>query len=94
MTVNDPKLMARVLPSLRKAATTNEVPLVTAAEDFSYFANQLPGVFFFLGGMPKGQDPATAPANHSDHFFVDEGALPIGLRAMTQVAWDYLNAPR
>lgn len=94
VTVNNPALMARVLPSLQKVAGTdhvNEVPLVTGAEDFSYYANQVPGVFFFVGATPIGQDAATAPSNHSPLFFLDESALPLGTRALLQVSLDYLN---
>ena len=45
---------------------------------------------FFLGGVPEGQDPAAAPANHSPLFFVDEGALPVGVRALSNLAADWL----
>lgn len=94
VTVNDPALTAKVLPSLRKAAGTGnvvEMTLTTGAEDFAYYANQAPGFFFFVGATPKGQDPNTAPSNHSPQFFLDESALPLGTRALLQVAVDYLN---
>ncbi len=48
-------------------------------------------LFFFIGATPKGQDPLKAPSNHSDQFFLDESALDLGLRAMLQVALDYLH---
>jgi amidohydrolase len=48
-------------------------------------------VFFFLGIVPEGQDPRSAPANHSPYFFADEGALPVGVKAMANLALDYLH---
>lgn len=95
VTVNDEALTRRMRPSLEKIAGPQNVvsmPLVMGAEDFSLFAKQVPGMFFFVGSTPKGQDPRTAPSNHSPAFFVDESALALGTRAMLQVALDYLGA--
>jgi amidohydrolase len=92
---NDPELTAKVLPALRSAAgedNVKEIPLITGAEDFSYFAQKVPGVFFFLGVTPQGQNAAAAPSNHSDFFYVDERALPVGLNALTRIAIDYLES--
>jgi len=50
----------------------------------------VPGFFFFVGATPKGQDPNTAPSNHSPQFFLDESALPLGTRALLQISLDYL----
>ncbi|WP_345779872.1 M20 family metallopeptidase [Luteimonas galliterrae] len=94
VTVNDPALTARMRPSLEKAAGAGNVvdmPLVMGSEDFSYFARQAPGLFFFVGATPQGQDASKAPSNHSPEFFLDESALKLGTRAMLQVALDYLN---
>ncbi|MBP6534864.1 MAG: amidohydrolase, partial [Arenimonas sp.] len=56
VTVNDPALTARVLPSLKKVAGAEvvEMTLTTGAEDFAYFAKEVPGFFFFVGATPKG----------------------------------------
>ncbi len=94
VTVNNPALTAQVLPSLRKAAGADnvvEMTLTTGAEDFAYYANEVPGFFYFVGATPKGQDPNTAPSNHSPQFFLDESALPLGTRTLLQVAVDYLD---
>ena len=94
VTVNNPALTAKVLPSLRKAAGDGnvvEMTLTTGAEDFAYYANEVPGFFYFVGATPKGQDPNTAPSNHSPQFFLDESALPLGTRTLLQVAVDYLD---
>ncbi|MBT2750129.1 MULTISPECIES: amidohydrolase [unclassified Lysobacter] len=95
-TVNDPALTRRVLPSLQRAAGESNVAesgLVTVAEDFSQFANTVPGFYFFVGSTAKGTDAAKAPINHSPNFMLDEGALEVGTRSMLQVALDYLHGP-
>ncbi|UYC12786.1 M20 family metallopeptidase [Xanthomonas sp. CFBP 8445] len=92
-TVNDPALTARMLPSLQAvvgAGNVYEPPLQMGAEDFSYYAQQVPSMFFFVGATGPGIDPATAPSNHSPQFLLDETALDVGLRAMLQVSLDYL----
>jgi len=90
--VNDPALTARSLPALNRAGRAHEIPLITGAEDFAYYAQAVPALFFIVGAVPAGQDPATAASNHSPRFFVDEGALSVGRRALLGVALDYLNA--
>ncbi|MDY4340373.1 M20 family metallopeptidase [Xanthomonas sp. LF07-6] len=93
-TVNDPALTARMLPSLQAvvgAGNVYEPPLQMGAEDFSFYAQQVPSMFFFVGATGPGIDPATAPSNHSPQFLLDETALDVGLRAMLQVALDYLK---
>ncbi|MBB1087267.1 amidohydrolase [Lysobacter sp. SG-8] len=96
VTVNDPALTARMLPSLQKVVGADNVVdpgLTMGAEDFSFYAREVPGLFFFVGATPKGTDPKAAPSNHSPEFFLDESALDIGVRAMLQVSLDYLNDP-
>lgn len=95
--VNNPDLTSRSVPSLIKAVGADNVvkmSLVMGAEDFSYFANEVPGFYFFVGATPKGVDASTAPSNHSPQFFLDESALPIGTRALLQVALDYMSGAR
>jgi amidohydrolase len=82
-----------MLPTLRRAAGEAGVQFIDpimASEDFPEFTRDIPGVFFFLGIVPKGQDPATAPPNHSPLFFADEGALETGVRSLAQLTVDYL----
>jgi amidohydrolase len=64
---------------------------VLGAEDFAFYAEQVPGMFIWLGGTPAGRNPADVPANHSPLFFVDEAALPLGVRALATLAVDYLQ---
>jgi amidohydrolase len=94
VTYNDPALTERMTPTLQRVAGAGRATTaerITGAEDFSLYQKEIPGMFFFLGIVPEGQDPATAPANHSPHFFADEGALPVGVRAMTGLAVDFLT---
>ena len=93
-TINDPALARRVLPSLQAAVGADhvvEMPLQTVAEDFSQFANRVPGAYFFVGTTAAGHDPATMSINHSPLYAPDEGALEVGLKAMLQVVGDYLH---
>jgi amidohydrolase len=95
VTVNDPALTQKILPSLAQVVGADhvvEMNRITAAEDFSFFAQKVPGVFFFVGITPPDQDPLTAPANHSDYFYIDEDGIAVGLRAMTRVVVNYLEA--
>jgi len=97
VTWNDPALTAKVRASLEKALGKDHVVEArrwTASEDFPHFGASIgvPSVYFFVGATPAGQDPATAPANHSPRFFVDEDALRVGSTGMLQAALDYLGA--
>ena len=94
VTVNDVELTKKMTPTLAGVVGKENLittPLITGAEDFSYYALETPGMFFFLGVTPKGQDAVTAPSNHSPHFFADEKALQLGVNAMTQLVIDYLK---
>lgn len=94
VTYNDPDLTEKMAPTLRRVAGQERVftmQPITAVEDFAEYQRHIPGLFFFLGIVPEGIDPATAPANHSPEFFADEGALPLGVRALANLAVDYLG---
>jgi len=82
VTVNNPDLVDEMLPITKAVAgdeAVKEVPLVTGAEDFSYYALEVPGMFVFLGVTPPDQNMDEAPSNHSPHFFADEDALRTGV---------------
>ncbi len=93
-TVNDPGLTERMGPTLKRVAGSDTgwgvADKSTGAEDFSFFANKAPGLFVILGVTPPDQ-LATAAANHSPQFFVDESALLQGVRAMSHLTLDYLS---
>lgn len=93
VTFNDPGLTQRTLP-VPKAATPAaviETPLVTGAEDFSYFQEKIPGVYFFLGVNKDGVKFGEAASNHSNYFFVNEDTLKTGVRALSLVALNFLS---
>jgi amidohydrolase len=90
--VNNEKMTARMTPVLMRAAD-NDAGVVTptgAAEDFSFFLNEVPGLFFVVGVVPRDQDPANAAPNHSPNFYVDEKALVTGVRGLAMVTVNYL----
>ena len=94
VTFNDVALTEKMLPSLRNTAGTENVllkPAVTGAEDFSFFQQKAPGLFFFLGGMPKGGDPKSAPSHHTPDFYIDESGFKLGVKAMTNLVLDYMQ---
>ena len=94
VTHNDPDLTARMLPSLQRAAGAENVvlrPAVTGAEDFSFFAQEAPGLFVFLGGRDPALPEAQAPGHHTPEFAIDDRGLDLGVRVMAQLALDYLG---
>lgn len=92
--LNDVSLTQKVLPSLERVAGKDRVqvlPLITGAEDFAYYADMIPSVFFFVGVTPSDQDANEAPSNHSPLFYIDEPAIAYATRALASVAVDYLQ---
>ncbi len=97
VTFNDEKLTRDMLPSLRRVYGFNnllEAERITGAEDFSFFQEKVPGLFFFIGGRPKDIPEEDAIPNHSPLFYVDEDALVYGVRAMSSLAVDYMTSNR
>jgi amidohydrolase len=97
VTYNNPKLTRQVLPSLQRAAgTTNVVEMnpVMGAEDFSYFADKVPAVFLYIGGMPAGKEQAATAAHHTPDFYVDESGMQTGIKALCFMVLDYLNGTK
>ena len=94
--VNDPALAAQMAPALERAADgkVTQAPLAGASEDFSFFAQAVPGLYVFLGVTPADQDPANAAPNHNPQFFVAESALVVGTRTMATLAVDFLGSGR
>lgn len=93
VTFNNPELTQKMLPTLQKTAGTENVllrPPVTGAEDFSFYQEEVPGLFFFLGGMPKGQDPLKAPSHHTPDFFIDESGFTLGVKTLCNLTLDYM----
>jgi len=93
VTYNDPALTEKMEPTLRRM--TSDVVVINptlGAEDFSFYQQKVPGLFFFLGTRPKNQTAEEAASNHSPLFYVDESGLGLGIRAMAHVAVDYLRS--
>ncbi len=93
VTMNDPALTEASVPSLLKVTGSErlvEMTRLTIAEDFSYFAREVPGFYFFLGVVPPDAGPEP-PANHSPKFYIDESTLKVGLEAMSTLVLDYLS---
>ena len=90
VTRNDPNLFRQMSPTLERVAGDRfiEASQTTTAEDFSYFANEVPGLFLFLGVAPD--DPSLIYPNHSPRFYADERALPVGVEALTSLTLDYM----
>ena len=94
VTYNDPELVKKTVASLESAAGTGNVKergWITQSEDFSYYGTKAPAFFFFLGGMPKGNNPALAPAHHTSEFYIDESGFGTGIKAFCHLVIDYLN---
>lgn len=92
VTYNDSSLTAMMAPSLEKAAGKQNVSTTTwttGAEDFSFFGEKAPALFFNLGGMPKGTDPAKAPGHHTPDFYIDDSQLDVGVKAFCNLVFDY-----
>jgi len=93
ITYNDPDLVTQMLPTLNRVAGLGNVvqqKAITGAEDFSYFQREAPGFFFFLGGMTPG-NTASFP-HHTPDFLIDDAGMQLGVKAMTELTLDYLNA--
>ena len=92
ITYNDPALTAAVLPSLQAAAgaeNVKEIKAITGAEDFSFFQKEVPGFYFFLGGMTPGNK--TPFPHHTPDFYIDESGMLLGVKTFVQMSIDYLN---
>ena len=95
VTVNAEALTNWAVPVLKRIATEASVgvcPKTCGAEDFAYFQQAVPGMFFFIGCTPKEQDCKYAPSNHSPRFYVDESGLKVGVKSLAALALDWLAA--
>ena len=100
VTVNNPALVEKMKGSLMEASPNkfyeSNIP-VTGAEDFSYFSQEIPGMYFWLGVNKPGAGLKSAnfgertevAGNHSPYFIVDDSALDEGVKALVYLALDY-----
>ncbi len=94
VTFNDSALTEKMLASLQQSAGKEKVQLKPprmGAEDFSFYQQKVPGLFFNLGGMPKGGDPLKAPSHHTPDFFIDESGLKLGVQVLANLTVDYME---
>ena len=94
ITFNDPNMMNKMLPSLKKSAGIENVVLSNAktlAEDYAYYLNEIPGFLFELGGY-NTNEIREAPAHHTPDFFIDDRSLLLGVKVMTNLALDFLDS--
>jgi amidohydrolase len=93
ITYNDPALTETMAPTLKRVSngSAQVVNAVLGAEDFSFYQQKVPGLFFWVGTRPKDQTAEQAASNHSPKFYVDESGLLLGVRALAHVAVDYLT---
>ncbi|MCE2957797.1 MAG: amidohydrolase [Flammeovirgaceae bacterium] len=93
VTYNDPKLTAWAAPFIERVTGKDKakiIPAATGAEDFSFYAQKVPGFFFFVGGMPLNADKDKTPSHHTPDFYIDESGMLTGLRAMLGLTAEYL----
>ena len=94
VTFNNESLTAAMLPTLQKSAGKENVVLVppeTGSEDFSFFAQKVPGLYFYVGALPKGKDPKTAAPHHTPEFYLDESGFKTGMNALSNLVLDYME---
>lgn len=95
ITYNDPELMRKMLPTLKTTAGSKNAVLtkaVTGAEDFSFFQEEVPGLYLFVGGKEKGVPSEEAPGHHTPEFKIDESGMKLGVKLLTNLTLDYMKA--
>lgn len=92
VTYNDPELTRKMVMSLEETAgeaNLKIIPAVMGAEDFSYYQEKIPGLFFFLGGMDPDKKPEDVAPHHTPDFYLNETGLTLGIRALSNLVLDY-----
>jgi amidohydrolase len=90
-TINDTELTRQSAPVLARAVGAEHVtrlPPWMASEDFSFFSNEVPGFFYRLGQVKPG---TTSGDHHTPTFLADDGAIQVGVKAMSYLITDYLS---
>ncbi len=94
ITFNDPSLFEKMLPTLKRINGQMNFSIIdasTGAEDFSFFQEKVPGLYFYIGGTPKHTDPKTVADHHTPDFYVDSASIPVGIRSLTNLTLDYIR---
>jgi amidohydrolase len=91
-TLNDAALTRASVPSLERVYGRDrvlEVKPQMPAEDFARLAEKVPGLYVKLG--VRNQARGIAGMLHTEEFDMDEAVLPLGVRAVATLVWDYLS---
>lgn len=94
VTFNDPELTAQMTGVLDRVAVGGKAILakpIMGAEDFSYFAREIPGLFIGLGVAKDGAGPTESASNHSPYFYVNDKAMPVGVEVLSSLALTWLH---
>jgi amidohydrolase len=94
ITFNDVALTEKMVPTLESVAGKANVSITaaaTGAEDFAFYQEKVPGVFFFLGGAPKGKPEGQTAPHHTPDFYIDEGGFVLGMKSMASLVVDYMD---
>ena len=95
VTYNDPALTEQMLPTLEATAGKENVyyqDATTGAEDFSFFAEKVPGLFIRLGGKPLDKTANEVPSHHTPEFYIDEAGMELGVRTLINLTLDYMES--
>ena len=93
ITYNDPELTQQMLPTMQRTAGVENTFLskpVTGAEDFSFFQEQVPGLYVWVGGKPLDVSEEDSPAHHTPEFYVDDSGMKLGVKLLTNFTLDYM----
>ncbi len=91
---NNIQLTKQMIPTLERVAGESNVIITkagTGAEDFAFYANEVPSIFLSLGGMKKGMSVIDAPPHHTPDFYIDESGMKLGVRTLCNMALDYME---
>ena len=95
ITFNDIALTDKMLPTLESVAGKENVSITaaaTGAEDYAFYQQKVPGLFFFLGGAAKGKKESETAPHHTPDFKIDEGGFVLGMKSMASLVVDYMEA--
>jgi len=94
VTYNNPSLTRKMIGSLYNAAGEDNVMVTvasTGAEDFAFFAQKIPALYYFVGGKPLDTELKDVAPHHTPDFFIDESGMITGVKALSQLTIDYMS---
>jgi amidohydrolase len=94
VTLNDPTLTRKMIGSLYDAAGEDNVMVTvasTGAEDFAFFAQKVPALYYFVGGKPLDTAVEDVAPHHTPDFYIDEAGMITGIKALAHLTIDYMN---